>query len=87
LGALTALSVLAALFLPFGIAASGAGPLAWAVGAAAWMLKMGALGIGLAALDIIGPGLSLARVPAVLGMAALLAFLAAVVVFAVQGPA
>ena len=87
LGALAALSVLAALFLPFGIAASGAGPLAWAIGIAAWMLKMGALGVGLAALDAIGPGLSLARVPAVLGMAAVLAFLAAVVVFAVQGPA
>lgn len=86
LGALAALGVLVALFLPFGIAASGAGPLAWAVGVAAWMLKMGALGVCLAALDAIGPGLSPARAPAVLGIAAALAFLAAVVVFAGQGP-
>lgn len=87
LGALAALSVFAALFLPFGIAASGAGLLAWAVGIAAWMLKMGALGICLAALDAIGPGLALARVPAALGIAAVLAFLAAIVLFAGQGPA
>ncbi len=87
LGALVSLSVLAVLFLPFGIAASGAGPLAWVVGIAAWMLKVGALGACLATRDAVEAGPSLARVPAALGIAALLAFLAAVFVFAGQGPA
>lgn len=87
LGALISLSVLAVLFLPFGIAAGGAGPLAWAIGVAAWMLKIGALGTGLAALDALGVGPTLARVSVVLGMATLLAFLAAIILFAGQGPA
>jgi len=87
LSALVSLSVLAAVFLPFGIAAGGAGPLAWAVGAAAWIVKVGALGTCLAALDAVGARPALARVPAVLGLAALLAFLAAMILFAGQGPA
>ncbi len=87
LGSLTWLSLLAALFMPFGMAAVGAGPLAWAVGLAAWVLKIAAFGVCLAVLDATGARPRLARVPAVLGMAALVAFLAAIVLFAGQGPA
>ena len=87
LGALASLNVLAALFLPFGTAANGAGPQAWAIGVAAWILKVGVLGVCLAALDAAEAWPSLARTPAVLGIAALLAVLAAVVLFAGQGPA
>ncbi len=87
LGSLVWLSLLAALFVPFGLAAAGTGPLAWAVGIAAWAVKIGAFAVCLAALDAVKAGPTLARVPAVLGMAAMLAFLAAVVLFAGQGPA
>lgn len=87
LGALVSLNVLAALFLPFGIAAAGAGPLAWVIGLAAWIAKIGALGACLAALDAFSAGPIAARVPAMLATAALAAFLAAMILFAGQGPA
>ncbi len=87
LGALVALNVLAALFLPFGIAAAGAGPLAWVIGFAAWVAKVAALGACLGALDAAGAGPIVARVPAMLATAALAAFLAAMILFAGQGPA
>lgn len=47
-----ALSVGAAIGLPFGVAAAGAGPEAWGVGIACWLLKLGTLGLLAAA---IGP--------------------------------
>ena len=87
LGTLVFLSVLAALFLPIGIAATGAGPLAWALGVLVWVVKIAVLAAGLAALETVGAMPAVARVPAFLGIAALLAFLAVVAVFAGQGPA
>ena len=87
LAALVFLNLLAALFLRFGIAAADAGPLAWCVGVAAWISKIGTLGVILAALDAVGAGPKLARVPAALAIAALVALLAAVILFAGQEPA
>lgn len=77
----------AALALPFGLAPGGAGPLAWGVGVAAWIVKIGALGVAVAVLDTVITGPMSARVPAMVGVAAVLAFLAAALLFASQGPA
>jgi len=87
LSVLAWLSLLAALFIPAGMAPGGAGLLAWGLGVAAWALKVGALGVCLATLKAVTAGPSIARMPAVLGVAALLAMLAAVFVFASQGMA
>lgn len=76
------IGVVAALVLPFGLAPGGAGPLAWGVGALAWIIKVGALGAAVAALDTVIAGPSVARVPAMLGVAAVLAFMAAAFLFA-----
>lgn len=81
------ITLIAALVLPFGLAPGGAGPLAWGVGVAAWIVKAGALGVAVAALETVLAGPFLARVPPMLGVAAVLAFLAAVFLFASQGPA
>ena len=78
-------SLFAALVLPFGLAPAGAGLLAWSVGIAAWVAKVGVLGVAVAVLDAVAAGPAVARVPAMLGVAAALAFLAAVFLFASQG--
>ena len=79
------INLFAALVLPFGLAPAGAGPLAWGVGIAAWVVKAGVLGAAVAVLDTVAAGPAVARVPAMLGIAAALAFLAAVFLFASQG--
>lgn len=78
------ITLVAALALPFGLAPGGAGLLAWAVGLLAWIVKVAALGLGVAALDTVLARPTVARVPAILGVAAVLAFLAAVFLFASQ---
>jgi formate hydrogenlyase subunit 4 len=84
LGVLVWLSLLAALFIPSGMASGGAGLMAWALGIVAWGLKIGALGVCLAVLEALAAGPGIARVPMVLGMTALLMWLAAVFVLASQ---
>ena len=79
------ISLVAALVLPFGLAPGGAGPLSWAIGIAAWAIKAGVLGVAMAVLDTAAAEPVMARVPAALGVAAALAFLAAVFLFASQG--
>lgn len=81
------ITLIAAVVLPFGLAPGGAGLLAWGIGVAAWIVKAGALGVAMAALETILARPILARVPATLGVAAVLAFLAAVFLFTSQGPA
>ena len=79
------ISLFAALVLPFGLAPAAAGPLAWVVGIAAWVVKAGVLGGVVAVLDTVAAGAAVARMPPALGIAAALAFLAAVFLFASQG--
>jgi hypothetical protein len=40
------LALVAAIFVPFGAAPAGAGPVAWVLGLGSWALKMGALAAG-----------------------------------------
>ena len=84
LRALAWISLFAALVLPFGLAPAGAGPLAWSVGIAAWVVKAGVLGGVVEVLDTVAAAPTVARVPAALGIAAALAFLAAMFLFASQ---
>ncbi|HVC59435.1 MAG TPA: NADH-quinone oxidoreductase subunit H [Acetobacteraceae bacterium] len=74
--------LIGALFLPLGMAAPGAGLLGWVVGLAAWGARVAVLVGGLAALRCIAGRLRLGRAPAVVGIAAVLGLLAALLVLA-----
>ena len=78
----TALSLAAAVGLPFGMASAGAGVEGWVVGVCCWVLKMGGLGVIVGVVE--RPGMGPHRI--VLQGAALLAMIAAVIV-GVQGRA
>jgi len=75
------LALLAAVFLPYGLAAPGSGPIAWAIGLAAWVLKMAALGLALAWFESSIAKMRVFRVPEFLGAALLLGLLGAVFLF------
>ena len=62
-------------------------PLAWAVGGLAWAAKLAALALGLLALEAGTARMRVAAVPQGLGLALLLALLAAVLLFVGQGGA
>lgn len=81
------LSLLGVLFLPFGIAAPGAGLAAWLLGLLAWGTKTAAL---LAALALAEAGRARLRIPATLDLlaaAVLIGLVTAVLLFAGQGGA
>ena len=84
------MSLIAVIFAPFGIAvgdADGASlaPWLWALGIAAWALKIGLMSAGLAAFETTRAKLRVFRVPEMLGMALLLGLLAAIFLFVSQG--
>ena len=81
------LTLIAAVFLPFGIAPAGAGPLAWLFGLLAWAGKVGGLAAALAVLEASVAGMRVVRLPEFLGAALLLALVAAVLLFVSQGAA
>jgi formate hydrogenlyase subunit 4 len=74
------LGLIASLFIPFGIATSITGG-ALALGFAALLVKVMALGVGLAVFEVFTAKLRLFRVPELLSVAFVLAFLAVVVSF------
>jgi len=78
-------ALLAAVFLPYGTAPAGAGPLAWAIGLAAWLAKMGGLCLALAGFESGIAKMRVFRVPEFLGAAMLLALLAAALLFVSTG--
>lgn len=71
------LDLIGGLFLPVGMAEPGAGVLAWIIGLLAWAAKLAVLTAGLAALRSTIGYLRPRRVPQLLGIAAVLGFLAA----------
>ncbi len=79
------LALIAAIFLPFGTAPAGSGPLAWIVGLLAWAAKMGVLCLALAAFEGMIAKMRVFRVPEFLGAALLLALLAAALLFVSTG--
>jgi len=79
------LTLIAAIFLPFGMADADAGPVAWAVGLASWVGKVVALAVALAVLETGSAKMRVFRVPEFLAVALLLGLLAAVLLFVSQG--
>jgi formate hydrogenlyase subunit 4 len=79
------LALLLAVFLPFGTAPAGSGPLAWVVGLLAWLLKMGGLCLALAVFESAIAKMRVFRVPEFLGAALLLALLAVALLFVSTG--
>lgn len=79
------LALIAAVFVPFGTARAGAGPLAWALGLAAFALKMGVLAVALAVFESAIAKMRVFRVPEFLGAALLLALLAVALLFVSTG--
>ena len=81
------LSLLAALLLPYGMAPAGAGPFAWLLGLLAWAAKIGVLCLALTCFEGASARMRLFRLPGILGLALLLALLAAALLFLGTGPA
>ena len=82
---LAILSLLAALFLPWGMAPAGSTHLGdLAVGALAWGIKLAALGFLLGAIETAYAKLRIFRVPDLLGAASLLGILAVLATFVVE---
>jgi len=79
------LSLIGALFVPFGMAPAGSTPLAWIGGLIAWAAKVGVLALGLAAFEVSIAKMRVFRVTEFLGAALLLALLAAVFLFVSTG--
>jgi formate hydrogenlyase subunit 4 len=81
------LSLLAALFLPFGTAPAFSGVFGWAAGLLAWAVKLAGLAVALAVFESATARMRLFRVPEFLGAALLLALLGAVFLFLSTGSA
>lgn len=79
------MALLLAVFLPFGTAPAGAGPLAWAGGLLLWAGKLMLLGTALAVFETGIAKMRVFRVPEFLGAALLLALLAAALLFVSTG--
>jgi formate hydrogenlyase subunit 4 len=81
---LTLLGLIAALFLPFGLAPEGSGPGSWIAGLVAWMVKIGVLGAIVLLAESWGATLRVAGVAQRLGLAILLALAAAMLLLSGQ---
>ena len=79
------LTLIATIFFPVGLAAPGAGPVAWLIGIAAFAAKIAALGFALAVFESALAKMRVFRVPEFLGAALLLGLLAAVFLFLSTG--
>ena len=73
--------LLGAVFLPFGMAPAGAGPVAWIIGAICWLARTMLFTVAVAALRTLHGRLSLPRAAGLLGVAVLLGLLAILVLF------
>jgi formate hydrogenlyase subunit 4 len=79
------LSLIACVFVPYGIAHADGSPLYWPVGLLAWAAKMVVPAVGLAVFESAIAKMRVFRVPEFLGVALLLGLLAAVFLFVSQG--
>ena len=79
------LSLLAAIFVPFGMAPAASGPIGWVIGLAAYAAKIGALALLLAVFESAIAKMRVFRVPEFLGAALLLGLLGALFLFVSTG--
>jgi formate hydrogenlyase subunit 4 len=75
------LSLLAAIFCPFGTAQAGFAPIGWVIGLVAWVAKMAVLCFALAFFESAIAKMRVFRVPEFLGAALLLGLLGAILLF------
>ena len=80
-------NLIGAMFLPFGVAPAGEGPIAWAVGVACWLIRTLVFAGGMALLYAVLGRTRLLREAQMLGVAVLLGLLAAIFLFADMGSA
>lgn len=78
-------SLIATIFVPFGLATPTAAPLVWALALPVWILKLVAMALAMAGLEVSIAKMRIFRVPEFLGVALLLGLLAAVFLFVSQG--
>jgi formate hydrogenlyase subunit 4 len=81
------LNLIAAMFLPFGMAPSGAGPIVWLMGLACWLVRTLLFAVMLVVPQVVLGRIRLMRALHMLGIAALLALLAMVYLFTEMGTA
>ncbi|WP_158921886.1 NADH-quinone oxidoreductase subunit H [Acidisphaera sp. S103] len=81
------IDLIGGLFLPVGMAAIGSAPQAWLIGLAVWGIKLGAFILGLCAIQTTLGRVPHRRLPDLIGVAALLALLATIMVLASAGTA
>ena len=79
------MTLIATIFMPFGMAPPGVYPLAWLLGALIWAAKLASLALGLTAVEALTAKMRVFRVPEFLGVAILLGLLAVVFLFVSQG--
>jgi formate hydrogenlyase subunit 4 len=75
------MSLIACLFVPWGLAAAGAGPIAYALGVAAWLAKLAVGGFLLALFETAIAKMRVFRVPEFLGAALMLGLLGTLLLF------
>jgi formate hydrogenlyase subunit 4 len=75
------ISLIACIFVPWGLAPQGAGPAEWAIGVIAYMLKMTVLAALLAVFEVSIAKMRVFRVPEFLGAALMLGFLGVLLLF------
>jgi formate hydrogenlyase subunit 4 len=75
------MSLIACLFAPWGLAAAGTGPAAYAVGALAWLAKLAVGGVLLALFETSIAKMRVFRVPEFLGAALMLGLLGTLLLF------
>jgi formate hydrogenlyase subunit 4 len=75
------ISLIACLFMPWGLAVSGAGPAAYAIGAVAYLAKLTVAGFLLAVFETAVAKMRVFRVPEFLGAALMLGFLGTLLLF------
>ena len=79
------MALLSAIFIPWGIAPAGAGPLVWLLGLVVWLGKITALAVALAVFESAIAKMRVFRIPEFLGVALLLAALAVALLFVSTG--
>jgi len=79
------ISIIICIFIPFGLAGAGAGPLAYLGGAGTWLVKLVAGGVLLGLFEVSIAKMRVFRVPNFLGAAFMLALLGVLLLFVSRG--
>jgi formate hydrogenlyase subunit 4 len=75
------LSLIACIFMPWGLASAGSGPQAYAIGLASYLAKIGVSGFGLVVFETSIAKMRVFRVPDFLGIALMLGLLGMLLLF------